>query len=216
MKRLLYTSFLAITSVVGSHATVLIFDDEQSGTLTPAALDTYGDNVTATTQGGANYGSAFGWTPDVVVDYTSLPTATTGVSTWWTGYGDLVNVIWGSGPQTGENTGIVTLTGTATQQVQLHELDVASWGAGAPDAFLRVYDSANTLVYENLGPFDEVNHDHITFSNVISEQIRIEFSQGWWTGLDNIGFSQTNPIPEPMTMIGVATLALLARRRRQR
>ncbi len=211
MKSYLMLGALCLASV--SQATVLIFQDDAGALITQGDLDdVYGDNVTSTSQGGLAYGGAYGFTPNVTVNYTA--TAGSVVGPWATNYGDLVNVIWGAGPQTGENTGIVTLTAD-TDLVQLHELDVAGWPGSAPDAFLRVYDASNTLVFENLGPFSQTTHDNFVFTNIIDTQIRIEFSQGWWTALDNIAFSQT-AVPEPATMaiLGLGALALRRRNRK--
>ncbi len=208
-----YSFVLGALCLAGlSQATVLIFQNDAGGTVLQTDLDFYGDNVSGTSQGGMAYGGAYGFTPDVTVAYTtSLPDSS--VSTWATGYGDLANVIWGAGPASGENVGIVTLT-ASNEFVQLHELDIASWGGSAPDAFLRVYDASNTMVFENLGPFSQATHDNFVFNNIIDTEIRIEFSQGWWTALDNISFSQT-AVPEPatMTVLGLGAVALIRRRR---
>lgn len=219
MNRLILAGALSLVGGFAS-ATVLTFDLVTGGVINVSDLPTYGDRVTATTMGSYTYGSTFGFTPNVVVDYTARGTGVS-MGTWGTGYGDLVNNIWGSGGSSGENVGIVTLTADPGWFVTLRDLDVARWstGAGIPPNFLRIYDSGNNLMFEHTTEFFGTGtggHNDFSWANgLTSSVITIEFSQGWWTGVDNIGFGQTNVIPEPATfaVLGLGTLALRRRRK---
>jgi hypothetical protein len=82
------TLTLSLCVASPTRATVLTFD--LGGVGTPAIDQNYGDRVNAATVGAFSYGTAGGFTPNVLVGY--LPNDGL-VIRWETGYGDLVNVI---------------------------------------------------------------------------------------------------------------------------
>ncbi|MBX3096664.1 MAG: PEP-CTERM sorting domain-containing protein [Fimbriimonadaceae bacterium] len=197
-----------------SSATVLVFEDENFATLGAGDFDdsaTFGDRVVAEFQDGYHYGTAFGPTPNVVSSFGATPgTVPAG---WSTGYGDTLNVIWGAGPQSGENTFFIRLTADTGNSVRLHGFDAAGWPGAQPDALLEVRDAGNNLMWSFSGQLNQTTHDSFTWTTPLeSSEITIYASQGWWTCVDNVAFSQA--VPEPGTFAVLGLGALLLRRRR--
>ncbi len=215
MKRVLLCT-LAFACVAASQATVLIFETEQGSTL--GQLDVapgsgYGDRVASVTQDGFRYGAAGGFTPNVLVAYGGLSSTPSG---WATGYGDLVNVIWGNGPSTGTNTYSITLSADAGWFVRLRRFDAASWASSQPSSFISIRNASGQQVFSFSGPLEENTSTPFDFgAGLVDTSLTIEISQGWWHALDNIEFSQ-DVVPEPATMaiLGLAAAGLAARRRK--
>ncbi|MCA0360620.1 MAG: PEP-CTERM sorting domain-containing protein [Armatimonadetes bacterium] len=217
MKRVSLIAF-AFAAVTSAQATVLIFETSSGGSITSFTAPSgegYGDRVTATTQDGFNYGLASGATANVVVDYSGTSSNPQG---YGTGYGDLSNVIWGSGSSVGENIYRIKFTADAGWLVRLRRLDAAAWPGGQPSSTIRILNSANQELTSFSGLLPQSGHltiDYSLISTVVDTSLTIEVSQGWWHALDNIEFSQ-EPVPEPATMaiLGLAAAGLAARRRK--
>lgn len=218
MKRVLF-AIASLAVVSASQATVLIFETSGGtvlGDLTINPGNGYGDRVATVNQGGFSYGAAGGFTPNVVVDYSAASAIPQG---WATGYGDLVNVIWGNGPSSGTNTYFVTLTADPGWLVSLDRFDAAAWAGTQPDAVIRILrpSSAPLTVWNGALPQGSQGHLTVDFAlaPIVDSSITIEVTQGWWHALDNIEFSQ-QPVPEPATMaiLGLAAAGFAARRRK--
>lgn len=204
-----------------SFGTRLTFDTTSGTVISSTATTTnplYGDRVTATTMGGYSYGPEGGFTPNVTVGYQTISSAGTfnGVSTWASGYGNLVNTIWSGGSSLDPlNDGYLTLTADPGFVVQLHSFRTAVWSNGpALYTDIQVIDAASTVVYQNTGANPvggNVLHD-FSVAPITSTQLRIKFGQGWWITLDDVTFSQAVPEPGTLVLLGLG-LPLLMRRR---
>lgn len=106
---------LAAQTTIGT--TTLTFDVSGG----PNLPQTYGDFVTSQTQGSFSYGGTPPFTPDISVQYVGgvLPD----FYLWASAYGDLTNVIYG----TGTGTESITLTAQNGAGVQLFGFDLASY-----------------------------------------------------------------------------------------
>jgi hypothetical protein len=193
---------------VAAQATVLTFDGLAAGGVVPAD---YGDRVTATTDSvtGWQYGLGNGFTPNVVVDYSSQIGE---FSIWGAGYGDLTNVLGHYSSGLGE----VVLTPDPGYSVVLHSFDVAPWSVGFPDSRVQVLNAAGDVLFDS-GLFQVVLGTHNTFPSspiVSTSALRIVNTTNagalgfGYLGLDNVSLSQ---VPEPSVLgllgCGVAGIA---------
>lgn len=207
---------------VSAWATVLTFSTETGGVLPNQAVTSgpiYGHRVAAEIQNGYQYGSAFGFTPNVSVSYAATPGASP--DGWGTGYGDLINVLWGRGPSSVLGDNIITITFTADPGwlVDFRGLSVGRWSSGPyPGSFVSLTNAENvtvdllTLQQLNTGVSTNLSYSDDTY---LSSSFRLQFGSGWWTGIDNVAFEQ-QPVPEPMTMsLLAAGLVAVASRRRK-
>lgn len=211
-----------VVPALTAQATVLLFE-RQSGSnftsLTTSNLlnDGYGSRVTAELMGTQqfHYGSAGGFTPNIVATY--QPSAGVSVSGWATGYGNLVNSIWGSGPQSGVNTYTVTLTADPGWFVRFDGFNAAAWSGSQPDANLVIRGASGNTLWAYTGPLVQGNGREVfDFSSApfIDTTISLTVSQGWWHSIDNVQFGQV--IPEPATLALLAGAAALAARRNRK
>jgi hypothetical protein len=227
-------------------ATILLFDQQRDAATQSIIGPTssggtlpgdYGDNVSgavmAVTGGFFTYGNGGeGFTPDVTVEIFSdaaTPTAPR-AALWQTGYGDLINVVFGEGPGVGGAPGLnVRLSAAPGYSVDLYGFDLGGWNnadysiaaveilAGAGTLF----SAADVLVEGNfVGP----RHTTFAFDEPLSAPeilIRLDLSNlssGVQDniGIDSIRFGQTPPaVPEPGTaLLVLCGLAITACRHR--
>jgi hypothetical protein len=229
------------------HATILLFDQERDAATASIVGPTssggrlpsdYGDHVTgavmAVPGGFFTYGDGGeGFTPDVAVDVFTAD-ATPGDSharLWQTGYGDLVNVVFGEGPGIGGSAQLnVRLSAAPGFVVDLYGFELAGW----PEADFTIaavevlagaatlFSAADVLVEGNAsGP----RHTTFAFGPPLSAPeilVRLDLSNLAVGARDNVGidsirFGQTPPpIPEPGTaallLCGIAATAAARRR----
>lgn len=235
---------LALLLAHPSHATILLFDQQRDaatgtivgptssgGTLPPD----YGDHVTgpvvAVPGGVFTYGEAGeGFTPDVVVDvFTAEATpADARARLWQTGYGDLVNVVFGEGPGIGGSSHLnIRLGASPGVLVHLYGFELAGWPeADYTIAAVEVFAGAATL-YSATDVLVEGNasgprRTTFAFAAPLSAPeilLRLDFSNLDAGARDNIGidsirFGQTI-VPEPGTaallLCGLASAAAMRR-----
>jgi PEP-CTERM motif-containing protein len=219
---------LLITLLAGAasvRATVLTFDitGATDGVAMPQA---YGDRVTSTTDGSFSYAAAGGFTPNVVVDYTS-PDAPIDLNFWSTGYNELVNVV--ENEPDGEAGYTIRLTADSGFFVRLDGFDLGNFGGAVTLTGLRVVDGdgnvlfslSNIAVGANSGPHQDYDFAGGLFGaqlNIIVDTTGMGGNSDNM-GLDNIQFGQ-DVVPEPssyaMLVLGGATFLVLAARNRAR
>jgi hypothetical protein len=240
-------ALLAALPAPPAHATILLFDQERDaatasivgptssgGTLPPDYGDHVSGAVMAVPGGVFTYGDGGeGFTPDVVVDiFTADATPTDArANLWQTGYGDLVNVVFGEGPGIGGSSQLnVRLSASPGTVVDLYGFELAGWPetdftiaavevlAGAATLF----SATDVLVEGNAsGP----RHTTFAFGPPLSAPellLRLDLSNLASgirdnIGIDSIRFGQTPPaIPEPGTamllLCGLACAAAVRRR----
>jgi len=200
-------------------ATVLTFDGIPiPGSSVPIPQD-YGDRVTAATDPvtGWQYGTAGGFTPNVVVEYN--PASVTPFSLWQSGYGSLINAL---GHINFNVLGSVVLRPDAGFLVTLSSFDVGGWSIDRPDSRIVVSDLDGTALFDSglvTVPGPTSNPSTWAFTGPLSSAngLSIELFDYGTLGLDNVQFSQA-PIPEPgtwaMLLGGLGLLSLAVRRRR--
>ena len=230
-------SFLAIALLarVAAHAapvdaTILLFDQGRdaatrtvvvpisSGGVLPSD---YGDNVKSASMavpGGVfTYGDGGeGFTPDVSVEIFSDAATPTNprADLWQTGYGDLVNVVFGEGPGIGGAPALnVVLRAAPGFVVDLYGFDLGGWNnADYTIAAVEVFADAVSLFSETdvliEGDFTGPRHTTFAFDGPLSGPeilLRLDLSNLAESiqdniGIDNIRFGQTPPgVPEPGT-----------------
>jgi len=243
---LFFVRFLVLTvlaaSAALSHATILTFDqarDSATGSIVGPATSGgrlpagYGDNVTGAVMsvpaGVITYGEAGeGFTPDVSVDiFSATATASdAGVRLWQTGYGDLVNVLFGDGPGTaGAPLLGVRFTAAPGYMVDLYGFELAGFGSDYVIAGVSVFAGSVSLFSQNgvlvQGDAFDAQRTSIAFAMPLSAPellLQVDLSNlspGIQdnVGLDSIRFGQTPPppVPEPTTaLLLLAGLALTA------
>ena len=181
----------------------------------------YGDKVTTTTSGLFSYGADGGFTPNVVVEYTS-PDSPTDLSFWTTGYSDLTNVLYNE--PDGENSYTVRFVADSGFLVRLDAFDLGNFGGAVTLPGLRIEDGLGNSLFSLNNIFlgaAAVPHQNYNFlGGLFAEEIRIIVNTTGLAGnsdnigLDNIQFSQT-AVPEPSAAgLLIAGAALMLRRRR--
>ena len=232
-------SFLAIALLarLAAHAapagaTILLFDQGRDAATQTVVVpissggtlpSDYGDNVTSAAMavpGGVfTYGEGGeGFTPDVSVEIFSDAATPTSprADLWQTGYGDLVNVVFGEGPGIGGAPGLnVVLRAAPGFVVDLYGFDLGGWNnADYTIAAVEVFAGAVTLFSETdvliEGDFNGPRHTSFAFDEPLSAPeilLRLDLSNLAASiqdnvGIDNIRFGQTPPgVPEPGTAV---------------
>lgn len=187
--------------------TVLLFDPAAGifpvGSTLP---QTYGDRVTAATQGGFHYGTLGGTTPNLVADY-----GTNGktVITRGSSFGDLLNVASTANHSPFE----MTLTADSGFKAALSGFDLA--GSPSHDWTIKsvqVLDGSNNILFSKSnvviqGDASGARHTHFAFATPLSAaKLKIRFdasnltTSGAAVGIDNVQFSQT--VIPPATISG--------------
>jgi hypothetical protein len=226
LKKSVCVLFLLVFTLTAQAGVVLTFD--QGGTiLNGTALNpAYGDRVSANPDSnGHSYGlisNGFGFTPNVVVDYSATPSQV--LTIWNDSYGDLTRVLEN---EPDENTTLmVTFTADPLIDVLLFGFDLAGWpNADYTISSVRVRDlSTNNLLFSESnvlvqGDFNGPRHTSFDFSGapLSATSLRIEIQPGLGSasdniGIDNIHFGQSTPgapVPEPSTAVTLSAGALL-------
>jgi len=221
MTRTLLCLGLAVVGAT-SHATILTFDIAGATSGSTLSQD-YGDNVTATTMGAFGYGDTHGFTPDVVTEYDGFG-ATEELNFWTTGYSDLTNVA--EYEPDGAPGFAINLVASGGNLVELHGFDLGNFGSEITIPSLTITDEANNVLFSQTNfvlPVWSTPHLSFDFGTpLVGQTIRIAFDLTGLggnsdnVGIDNIAFSQA-PVPEPMTLVGLAAgIGALARRRRNK
>lgn len=196
-----------------ASATNLLFATDAGAPISQTQLNEYGDRVTAISQNGLAYGAEGGFTPNVVLDYTN------DVGTWGTGYGNFSTAIWGrnaTSSSTSDATPVsFTLTADSGFLVRLRSIRLADWNGTQLQTTFRVLDGSNNELFNWQGIPDGTTSTLITFPSVVGESLTVTWNNGWNTGGRELVFSQ-EAVPEPatMTVLGVAALAILRKRRK--
>ena len=247
--RCLMLALLAASAAL-SQATILTFDQERdsaTGTLVGPTTSggrlraDYGDNVTgaamAVPGGVFTYGEAGeGFTPNVSLDiFSATATASdAGVRLWQTGYGDLVNVLFGDGPGTaGAPLLSVRFTAAPGYMVDLYGFELAGFGADYVIAGVSVFAGSTSLFSETgvliQGDAFDAQRTSIAFAMPLSAPellLQVDLSNlspgiRDNVGLDSIRFGQTPPppVPEPtsalLLLAGLGLTATACRWRRR-
>jgi hypothetical protein len=222
MKTKILLTVIFLLGLSQSFATVLTFDFNPALANGQQFSQDYGDNVTSVPQAGFTYGTAGGFTPNVVVDYFGSVAGVTGqnnLNFWSTGYDDLSNVAYYA--PTGDVDFGLTLTAEPGFNVTLSSFDLGYWLSSGTLNELAILDSEGAVLFSQtdvaLG-----GGTAISFTvNLTDDALTIRMSsrgQGSASdnfGIDNIEFSQS-PVPEPATyslLFGLGVMAFLARRR---
>lgn len=210
--KLLSIGGMVVVSGLAS-ATNLIFTTDSGALINQTQLEDYGDRVTSVSQGGLAYGPEGGFTPNVVLDYT------TNVGLWGTGYGDLPTAIWGRNSSSGSTSDATPVSFTLTADpgflVRLRSIRLADWNGSQLVTTFRVLDGSSAELFNWQGIPDGTTNTLITFPSVVGESLTVTWNNGWNTGGRELVFSQ-EAVPEPatMTVLGVAALAILRKRRK--
>lgn len=247
--RFLMLAVLAASAAL-SHATILTFDQERDSATGALVGPTtsggrlradYGDNVTgaamAVPGGVFTYGEAGeGFTPHVSVDiFSATATASdAGVRLWQTGYGDLVNVLFGDGPGTaGAPLLGVRFTAAPGYMVDLYGFELAGFGSDYVIAGVSVFAGSVSLFSQNgvlvQGDAFDAQRTSIAFAMPLSAPellLQVDLSNlspgiRDNVGLDSIRFGQTPPppVPEPtsalLLLAGLGLTATACRWRRR-
>lgn len=206
-----------------AQATVLTFETATGlfPNNSPLPQD-YGDNVVAETQGGYRYGTDYGATPDITVDWGTGAGPLDGSAVVWNAdFGDLEGVIEAETEPSGLQ---FTLTAAGGNVVELYGFDMAGWPqADYTINAVRVRDGDDQILYEALdvtiagaGP----SHTDFDFAQpLVAEVIKIEWDStnlGGSSdniGMDNIAFGQNVPEPTSAVLLVLAAALLMTRRR---
>ena len=203
----------------GANGAVLTFDITGIGNFDNID-QSYGDNVTATTMGSFSYGSAEGFTPNVVVEY-----GDSDPSLWTTGYGNLTNVLF----ENLDGSGVLTVDFSADPgfEVLIHEFDLVGYDSafGTPPTIdlVDVSDASNSLFSLANAVISDTTSTNFSFSPALqAPQLTITIDARNLGNLnddiaiDNIVFSQV-AIPEPSSalLIGISVMGFMLRRSRR-
>jgi hypothetical protein len=237
---------LALFAASPAHATILLFDQERDAagqtTVQPTSSGgrlpgDYGDNVTggvmAVPGGFFTYGDGGeGYTPNVRLEiYGDGGPGDPRVKLWQTGYGDLVNAVFGEGPGiAGSPTLHILFTAEPGYAVDLYSFDLAGFGSDYSIAGVEVmagaatlFTASDVLVQGDLAGPRRTRFDFAAPLSASELLLRLDLSNlaaGIQDniGLDNVRFGQTPPaVPEPGTgVLLLAGLVALGHGRRAR
>jgi hypothetical protein len=226
LPRAAFALITAITIAQIASATELIFEGDPG--LPIQALDgtnaaQYGDRVTSTAQDGYFYGLAEGPTPNIIVRYGTNPDASTFHPWNTTGYGDLVNTVYGyGGPDNAVSE--FSLIADPGYVVRLHSFDMGGYFfADRSISSLTILDGADNPLYSIGQTVIQGVHDgtaHTTFSfptpleaSTIKIRVDQQVTPDTYVGFDNVVFSQAVPEPATVALAIASALALLFARR---
>lgn len=199
-----------------SSATLLHFDG--------LGLANYGDipsnlgSFASTAVTGVSQGSA--WTPNVAVSMSSvLADGSLGASNldfWNTSYGDLTDVAF---PVSSGWFGRVKLTADPGFLVTINSFDLGGYpGTNLTASRIRIYNSLGNVVWNQDGTtVIGAGPSHSSYAPAITDStLTLEYGDNWNIGLDNLNFTQSVPVPEPLSISALALggLALLKRRKK--
>jgi len=222
---------LALLAFAGqATATILTFDPVPAPDSQVSQI--YGDRVAGPSQFGFDYGSDFGFTPNVSVEY--RPTLRYRES----GHGDLSNFIYRE--DSGNLLLEINFFADAGYNVCLHYFDIAAMIGESlsvksitltTGALIELYRADWVQIPDILesrplppGQTGTPTHMRINFDpalcNAPTLKLRIDLSNLSFKapriGIDNIAFSQNPPVPAPgaAALLALATLGAARRRRR--
>lgn len=178
-------------------ATILIFDP-------PSSLDTYGDRAVAESMPDAgHYFEGFGWTPNIVTQFSSVNPFTYGylgeLHLWLGGgsYGDIYPGLWADGGTVAQTY----LAADEGHEVLLHEFHMGGWpSTDRPMVYCRVTNGSFGTLWDSgateANPFIVAGNGHTTFH--FDPPIRASIIRIHWGMRDDIGggrisFSQDPP-----------------------
>lgn len=201
-------------------ATVLRFDDLAERQFVP---DNYGDRVISATTDGFNYGTDFGFTPNVIVEFD--PDGNFQQYNAWTGYAGLDRAL---GHDLFGVPGEIRLLPDPGFNVVLHSFDIGVWQRDFSNSRIRVFSLANDttplfdtgLTTLELRPNGAVNPDNYAYTFapglVSSAGLRIVINDLGNLAIDNLSFSQTAvPLPAALPLFACALGGLAVARRRR-
>lgn len=215
----LLAAFIALaTSAGAAQATTLNFDDLALFAFIP---QDYGDRATGTAADAFVYGEGEGYTPNVVVEYTTTNTPTP--FNVWDGYGDLSRAL---GHNQFSVLGDLVLRPDAGFRVVLHSFDLGAFQGNYTNSRVQVLDLDGTSLFDT-GVFTALlapagaGPGHYTFPDngpvSSGNGLRIVVTEFGDLGLDNISFSQTPvPVPAALPLFASALAGIAALRRRRR
>jgi hypothetical protein len=204
-------------SAGSAQATILNFDDLALFAFIP---QTYGDRATGTAADAFVYGEGEGYTPNVVVEYTT--TNTTTPFNVWNGYGNLSKAL---GHNQFNVLGDLVLRPDAGFRVALHSFDLGAFQANYANSRVQVLDLDGTTLFDT-GVFTALlapagaEAGRYTFPGFgplsSANGLRIVVTEFGDLGLDNISFSQTPvPVPAALPLFASAVAGVVALRRRR-
>jgi hypothetical protein len=201
-------------------ASVLTFDFNPLPAGNDPIDQNYGDRITSDVMGSFLYGTAGGFTPNVVVSYGPTGPSELDYVYWWDqDFGDLVNVVAQFAPFPDPTYGLldVTLTADPGFLVSLGSFDLAAWphvdwdinSVQVQDGLGNVlYGATNVTVLGDAAGVDQ--HTHFDFGagltantlHILIDASNLTDQQGLNVGIDNITFSQStdfggSDVPEP-------------------
>lgn len=204
-----------------THATVLTF----TSTFGTGGIAAYGDRVDAATQGGATYGAAGGWTPNVTLDFIT-PQGNSAPSLWASGYGGSFSLDWALGHVAFNVPFELVLTPDAGFEVRLDSFALATWSNGTYQTAIRIWDDLGSFDVPNLfvtnGSLSPNQIYLVSNLSAFSTQgaVHLYLSNLGSVGIDNLVFSQSaGTVPEPHSLalpaLGLVGLASSRQRRRR-
>jgi hypothetical protein len=219
---------IVICLAAPSQATILLFANlglSNYGNI-PGS---YGDNVNS--DNGGQYAMGTKWTKRVTTSYAYLEQD--GVTVvgnqldyWSTGYGNLTDIAFS--PVSGKLAEI-TFKADPGYLVKIVEFDLGAYGYNHFNQPVRIVNGNRTTTLEDFGPLDVptgATHNHIMTTIGYKKKLRLQWSNDWNLGIDNVHFIQKasarvsgRGTPEPGTwalLVGalVPAAALLRRARR--
>lgn len=166
----------------------------------------------------STFSAQYGDIPGVLdVGYSYLATSgATGLLGWWgAGYDELNGVAWStvSAPGTLARISLTPLGGQ--QSVHLQSLQLGSWevtGAGRTET-LNIYRIGNPVpAFSFSGTIGRNNLSTLFSPDLTSSTgLLIEWTNPWWTAIDNVRFDLPSAVPEPgavwLMLLGLGVFA---------